>query len=201
MPEFRRKEILALAKKYDVLIVEDSPYKQIRFEGKDQASIFALDNTGHVINLGTFSKIFLPGFRIGWVIAHKDITNKFIMAKQGTDLCTSPFVQKISAKYIEKGYFNKQLKQTIQNYKEKKNIMIAAFEKYMPEGVTWTNPEGGLFLFVTLPEYMDAQDLFLKAIKRKVAFVIGSTFHCDGSGKNTMRGVKRLAQVIKESMK
>ncbi len=214
MPEFRRKEILALAKKYDVLIVEDSPYKQIRFEGKDQASIFALDNTGHVINLGTFSKIFLPGFRIGWVIAHKDITNKFVMAKQGTDLCTSPFVQKISAKYIEKGYFNKQLKQTIQNYKEKKNIMIAAFEKYMPEGVTWTNPEGGLFLFVTLPEYMDAQDLFLKAIKRKVAFVLGSVFHCDGSGKNTMRmnfsyaskeqnkeGVERLAQVIKESMR
>ncbi len=214
MPEFRRKEILTLAKKYDVLIVEDSPYKQIRFEGKDQASIFALDNTGHVINLGTFSKIFLPGFRIGWVIAHKDITNKFVMAKQGTDLCTSPFVQKISAKYIEKGYFNKQLKKTIQNYKEKKNIMIAAFEKYMPEGVTWTNPEGGLFLFVTLPEYMDAQDLFLKAIKRKVAFVIGSVFHCDGSGKNTMRmnfsyaskeqnkeGVERLAQVIKESMR
>ena len=214
MPEFRRKEILALAKKYDVLIVEDSPYKQIRFEGKDQASIFALDNTGHVINLGTFSKIFLPGFRIGWVIAHKDITNKFIMAKQGTDLCTSPFVQKISVKYIEKGYFNKNLKKTIQNYKEKKNIMIAAFEKYMPEGVTWTNPEGGLFLFVTLPEYMDAQELFLKAIKKKVAFVVGSVFHCDGSGKNTMRmnfsyaskdqneeGVKRLAQVIKESMR
>jgi 2-aminoadipate transaminase len=214
MPEFRRKEILALAKKYDVLIVEDSPYKQIRFEGKDQASIFALDNTGHVINLGTFSKIFLPGFRIGWVIAHKDITNKFIMAKQGTDLCTSPFVQKISAKYIEKGYFNKRLKQTIQNYKEKKNIMITAFEKYMPEGVTWTNPEGGLFLFVTLPEYMDAQELFLNAIKKKVAFVVGSVFHCDGSGKNTMRinfsyaskeqneeGVKRLAQAIRELMK
>ena len=214
MPEFRRKEILALAKKYDVLIVEDSPYKQIRFEGKDQTSIFALDNTGQVINLGTFSKIFLPGFRIGWVIAHKDITDKFIMAKQGTDLCTSPFVQKISAKYIEKGYFNKNLKHTIQNYKEKKNIMIAAFEKYMPEGVTWTNPEGGLFLFVTLPEYMDAQDLFLKAIKKKVAFVVGSVFHCDGSGKNTMRmnfsyaskeqnqeGVKRLAQVIRESMR
>ena len=136
------------------------------------------------------------------------------MAKQGTDLCTSPFVQKISVKYIEKGYFDKNLKKTIQNYKEKKNIMIDAFEKYMPEGVTWTNPEGGLFLFVTLPEYMDAQELFLKAIKRKVAFVVGSVFHCDGSGKNTMRinfsyaskeqnkeGVKRLAQVIKEMMK
>ncbi len=136
------------------------------------------------------------------------------MAKQGTDLCTSPFVQKIAAKYIEEGYFAKSLKETIQNYKEKKEVMIAAFEKYMPEGVTWTEPEGGLFLFVTLPEYMDAEKLFPKAIEKKVAFVIGSVFHCDGSGKNTMRinfsyvnkeknleGVKRLAEVIKAEMK
>jgi len=214
MPEFRRKEILALAKEYDVLIVEDSPYKQIRFEGEDQKSLFALDNDGHVINLGTFSKIFVPGFRIGWVIAHKDVLDVFIKAKQSTDLCTSPFVQKIAARFIEEGHFAKYLSRTIQSYKEKKNVMIEAFEKYMPEGVTWTVPEGGLFLFVTLPEYMDAQELFLKAIEKKVAFVIGSVFHCDGSGKNTMRinfsyvskeknleGVKRLAQTIKEQMK
>ncbi len=213
MPEFRRKEILELAYKYDVLIVEDSPYKQIRFEGKDQKSLFALDNNGHVINLGTFSKIFVPGFRIGWVIAHRDILDIFIKAKQSTDLCTSPFVQKIAARYIEEGHFRKYLTNTIQSYKEKKDVMIAAFEKYMPEGVTWTVPEGGLFLFVTLPEHMDAEKLFLKAIKKKVAFVIGSVFHCDGSGKNTMRinfsyvskeknleGVKRLAAVIKEDM-
>jgi len=214
MPEFRREEIIKIAKEYEVLIVEDSPYKQIRFEGKDQKSLYALDGEGNVINLGTFSKIFVPGFRIGWVIAHKVIVDKFVMAKQGTDLCTSPFVQKIAAKYIEEGYFAKSLKETIQNYKEKKEVMIAAFEKYMPEGVTWTEPEGGLFLFVTLPEYMDAEKLFPKAIEKKVAFVIGSVFHCDGSGKNTMRinfsyvnkeknleGVKRLAEVIKAEMK
>jgi len=214
MPEFRRKEIIDIVKKYEVLIVEDSPYKQIRFEGEDQKSLFALDGDGNVINLGTFSKIFVPGFRIGWVIAHTEIVDKFVLAKQGTDLCTSPFVQKISAKYIEQGYFAKNLKKTIQNYKEKKEVMIKAFEKYMPEGVTWTNPDGGLFLFVTLPEYMDAEKLFPKAIEKKVAFVIGSVFHCDGSGKNTMRinfsyvnkeknleGVKRLAEVIKAEMK
>ena len=214
IPDFRRKEILDIAKRYDVLIVEDSPYKEIRFEGKDQTSLYALDNTGHVINLGTFSKIFVPGFRIGWVIAHPDIIDKFVMAKQGTDLCTSPFVQKISAKYIEKGYFGTNLKKTIKIYKEKKEVMIKAFEEYMPQGVTWTNPEGGLFLFVTLPEYMNADELFQKAIKKKIAFVKGSVFHCDGSGQNTMRinfsfsskennieGVKRLAQVIRESMK
>jgi 2-aminoadipate transaminase len=214
MPEFRRKEIVALAHKYDVLIVEDSPYKQIRFEGEDQKSLYALDGTGHVINFGTFSKIFVPGFRIGWVIAHLDVVDRFVMAKQGTDLCTSPFVQKIAAKYIEDGHFDKYLKQTIQIYKEKKDVMLAAFEKYMPEGVHWTKPEGGLFLFVTLPEYMDTEDLFLKAVEKKVAFVIGNVFHCDGSGKNTMRinfsyatkdqnleGVKRLAEVIKAEMK
>ncbi|MCK4694236.1 MAG: PLP-dependent aminotransferase family protein [Candidatus Cloacimonetes bacterium] len=214
IPDFRRKEILDVAKRYDILIVEDSPYKEIRFEGKDQTSLYALDNTGHVINLGTFSKIFVPGFRIGWVIAHPDIIDKFVMAKQGTDLCTSPFVQKISAKYIEKGYFGTNLKKTIKIYKEKKEVMIKAFEEYMPQGVTWTNPEGGLFLFVTLPEYMNADELFQKAIKKKIAFVKGSVFHCDGSGQNTMRinfsfsskennieGVKRLAQVIRESMK
>lgn len=214
LPESRRRKIIELAKKYDVLIIEDSPYKQIRFEGEDQASFYALERDGHVINLGTFSKIFVPGFRIGWVIAHPDILDKFIMAKQSTDLCTSPFVQKIAAKYIEKGLFKKNLETTIQIYKEKKEVMMKAFEDYMPEGVTWTKPEGGLFLFVTLPEYMDSEKLFMKAIKKKVAFVIGSVFHCDGSGKNTMRinfsymskeknieGVKRLAEVIKSEMR
>lgn len=214
MPEFRRKEIIKIAKKFEVLIVEDSPYKQIRFEGKDQKSIYALDGEGNVINLGTFSKIFVPGFRIGWVIADTTVVDKFVMAKQGTDLCTSPFVQKIAAEYIQGGFFAKSLKKTIQNYKEKKEVMIDAFKKYMPEGVTWTEPEGGLFLFVTLPEYMDSEKLFPKAIEKKVAFVTGNVFHCDGGGKNTMRinfsyvnkeknleGVKRLAEVIKAEMK
>jgi len=214
MPESRRKEIIAIARKYDVLIAEDSPYKQIRFEGKDEPSLFVLDGGENVVNLGTFSKIFVPGFRIGWIIAHPVILDKFITAKQHTDLCTSPFVQKISAKYMEGGYFEENLKKTIQNYKVKKDHMLAAFDKYMPEGVTWTKPEGGLFLFLTLPEYMDSEALFMKAIKKKVAFVIGSVFHCDGSGRNTMRinfsyetveknqeGVRRLAEVIKEEMK
>ncbi|MDP8201644.1 MAG: PLP-dependent aminotransferase family protein [Candidatus Tenebribacter burtonii] len=213
MPEFRREEIISISKKYGVLIVEDSPYKHIRFEGKDQKSLFALDDEGNVINLGTFSKIFVPGFRIGWVIADKDIVDKFVLAKQGTDLCTSPFVQKIAARYIEKGYFDTNLKKTIKLYKEKKDIMMRAFEKYMPEGVTWTKPEGGLFLFITLPEYMDSEVLFKKAIKKKVAFVIGQAFHCNGKGLNTMRinfsyaskeqneiGVKRLAEVIRSEM-
>ena len=213
MPESRRLEIIAIAKKYDVLIVEDSPYREIRFEGKAQKTIYELDNSGQVILLGTFSKIFVPGFRIGWVIAHEKIVDKFVTAKQSTDLCTPTLNQKIAHKYIEKGYFDKNLKEIIRQYHEKRDNMLKAFKEYMPEGVKWTEPEGGLFLFLTLPENMDAEVLFKKAIEYNVAFVLGGVFHCDGSGKNTMRinfsfmpmdktteGVKRLAQVIKEEM-
>ncbi len=213
MPEFRRKEIIEIAKKYDVLIVEDSPYREVRFEGQAQKTIYELDHSGHVILLGTFSKIFVPGFRIGWVVAHEQIVDKFVTAKQSTDLCTPTLNQKIAFKYIEKGYFDQNLKEIIGQYHEKRDNMLNAFREFMPEGVTWTEPEGGLFLFLTLPENMDAEVLFKKAIENNVAFVLGSVFHCDGSGKNTMRinfsympkdktteGVKRLAKAIKEEM-
>ncbi len=213
MPEFRRQEIINLAIKYDVLIVEDSPYRELRFEGEAPKMMHAFDKTGHVITLGTFSKIFCPGFRIGWIVAHTDILDKFVMAKQTADLCTSSFLQKIAAKYIETGKFEYNLKGIIHEYKEKKEHMITNFNKYMPKGVTWTEPEGGLFLFLYLPEHMDAGKLFMKAVEKKVAFVQGDVFHCDGSGKNTLRinfsfvdkdtnteGVKRLAEVIKAAM-
>lgn len=214
MPEWRRKEILAIAKKYDILIIEDSPYRELRFEGESQPMLYKLDNgEGNVVTLGTFSKIFVPGFRIGWVIAHPDVLDYFVKAKQNTDLCTAPFVQKIAAEYFAKGHFDKNLNKIIDMYRKKKDAMLQAFEDYMPEGITWTKPEGGLFLFLRLPEYMDAEDLFKVAIEKKVAFVLGTVFHCDGSGKNTMRinfsymseeqnveGVKRLAESIKELM-
>ena len=213
MPESRRKKIIEIAKKYDVLIVEDSPYRELRFKGKSQKTFYALDNTGQVITLGTFSKIFAPGFRIGWIIANEQILDKLITAKQGTDLCTPPFTQRIAARYLEKGYLDKNIKKIIEMYKEKRELMLQHFEDYMPEGVSWTEPEGGLFLFLNLPENMNADELFKKAVKEKVAFVIGSAFHFDGSGKNSMRinfsysskeknleGVKRLADVIKKEM-
>lgn len=214
MPEFRRLEIIAIAKKYNILIIEDSPYRELRFEGEAQKMMYELDNSGQVIALGTFSKIFVPGFRIGWVIAHEAIIDKFVKAKQSTDLCTSPFVQKIAAKYLEKGLFDKNLKGIIKMYHHKRDVMLNAFEEFMPKGVSWTKPEGGLFLFLNLPENMNAEDLFDIAIQKNVAFVLGSVFHCDGSGKNTMRinfsfvdeehnriGVQRLAESIKMLMK
>ena len=212
MPEARRKEIINLARKYDVLIIEDSPYREIRFEGQSQKTLFQLDNQGQVITLGTFSKTFAPGFRLGWAIAHKDIIDKMVIAKQSMDLCTPTFNQKIAARAIQKGLFDENLKKTVAQYHSKRDNMLRAFKEYMPEGVTWTEPEGGLFLFLSLPAHMDAEKLFYKAIEKNVAYVMGSVFHCDGSGKNTMRinfsfvpedkareGVKRLAEAIREN--
>ena len=209
IPDSRRLKIIEIADKYDLLIVEDSPYREVRFEGKPQKLMKELDTTGRVITLFTFSKIFAPGFRVGWVVGHPEILDKLVMAKQTADLCTSPFVQKIIARYMEKGLLEKNLKKTIDLYRERRNQMITCFRKYMPEGVRWTEPQGGLFLFVTLPHQLDADEIFKKAIVKNVAFVAGSSFYCNNSGHNTMRinfsfsnnteieeGVKRLSQVI-----
>ena len=212
MPEARRIEILNIAKKYEVMIIEDSPYRELRFSGQPQRMLYDLDNgEGNVITLGTFSKIFLPGFRMGWVLAHPMVIDNFVKAKQNTDLCTSAFLQKITVKFFQKNYFDANVKNIVDMYRKKLEAMLGAFEKYMPEGVTWTRPEGGLFLFLNLPEGYDAEELFQIAIEKNVAFVLGTVFFVNGKGKNTMRinfsymseemnieGVKRLADSIKE---
>ena len=212
MPEARRIEILNIAKKHEIMIIEDSPYRELRFSGKPQRMLYDLDNgEGNVITLGTFSKIFMPGFRIGWVLAHPMVIDNFVKAKQSTDLCTSAFLQKITVKFFQKNYFDANVKKIVDMYRGKLEAMLGAFEKYMPEGVTWTRPEGGLFLFLTLPEGYDAEELFQIAIEKNVAFVLGTVFFVNGGGKNTMRinfsymseemnieGVKRLADAIKE---
>ena len=212
MPEARRIEILNIAKKHEIMIIEDSPYRELRFSGKPQRMLYDLDNgEGNVITLGTFSKIFMPGFRMGWVLAHPMVIDNFVKAKQSTDLCTSAFLQKITVKFFQKNYFDANVNKIVDMYRGKLEAMLGAFEKYMPEGVTWTRPEGGLFLFLTLPEGYDAEELFQIAIEKNVAFVLGTVFFVNGGGKNTMRinfsymseemnieGVKRLADAIKE---
>jgi 2-aminoadipate transaminase len=213
LPNSRRQKIINIAEKYDILIIEDSPYREIRFEGEPQKLMYEIDTSGRVITLCTFSKIFAPGFRVGWVIGNPEIIDKIVMAKQTADLCTSPFVQKIIARYIEKGLLDKNLAKTIDLYRERRSHMINCFKKYMPEVVKWVEPQGGLFLFVTLPPGLDTDIIFSKAIEKNVAFVAGSTFFCNGSGHNTMRinfsfsntyeietGVKRLSQVIKDEL-
>lgn len=209
IPESRRQNIIEIADRYNLLIVEDSPYREVRFEGEPQRLMYELDTTGRVITLFTFSKIFAPGFRVGWVIGQPEILDKLVMAKQTADLCTSSFVQKIIARYMQKGLLEQNLSKTIDLYRERRNLMISCFKKYMPEGVSWTEPLGGLFLFVTLPSHLDADEIFKKAIVKNVAFVAGSSFFCNNAGHNTMRinfsfsnkeeietGVKRLSEVI-----
>lgn len=173
----------------------------------------SLDTQGRVMTLNTFSKILAPGFRLAWVAGHREIIDKIVTAKQSADLCTPPFVQKIAAKYIEQGLLEVNLKKTIALYHRRRDFMLKCFREHMPDGVKWTEPGGGLFLFVTLPPAMDAARLLEKAIRRNVAFVCGSVFYCNNEGHNTMRlnfsfadetdtleGIRRLAEVIREEM-
>jgi 2-aminoadipate transaminase len=210
VPESRRSQLINIAEKHDLLIIEDSPYREIRFEGQPQRTMYELDTTGRVLTLFTFSKIFAPGFRVAWMIGNPVLLDKIIMAKQTSDLCTSPFAQKIIARYIEKNLLENNIQKTIELYRRRRDQMIKCFRDYMPEGVSWTEPSGGLFLFVTLPEGLMADNIFERAIERNVAFVSGSTFFCNNSGTNTMRlnfsfmdenhieeGVKRLAEIIR----
>lgn len=209
MPNWRREEIIAIAEKYNLIILEDCPYRDVRFFGEVQKTMLELDKSQRVIHLGTFSKVFVPGFRVGWVIASEEIVDKFVVAKQATDLCTPPFVQRISARFMEKGYFDKNLKIIIEAYKAKQEHFTKCLEKYMPQGVSWTNPEGGLFIFLTLPECINVIEFFDIALEEKVAYVPGSAFYCNGKGLNTMRlnfsfmskekneeGIIRLAKAI-----
>ncbi len=188
MTEKRRLEIIALAHKYDILILEDSPYRELRYEGEHQRTMYELDGTGHVILLGTFSKIFCPGFRIGWVVGHPDVLDKIVVAKQATDLCTPPFTQRIAARYIEKGLLDPKIADIVEMYRGRRAGMLESLEKYMPKSFSWTKPDGGLFLMAKGPETLDTNKILMDCVQNaKVAYVAGESFFCDGSGKNTMR--------------
>lgn len=208
----QRMEIVEVAKKYDLIILEDSPYKEIRFEGDSLPTIYSMCPE-RVILLGTLSKTFAPGLRLGWVLGSEQVIEKIIVAKQSADLCTPILNQELAGRYIASGKFDENLKKTIELYRHKRNLMLDCLDKYMPEGVTWTRPDGGLFMLVTLPEGMNARDLFDIAIQENVAFIIGEVFFCDGGGQNTLRlnfsyvsdekmieGVKRLANATKRLM-
>lgn len=209
----KRREIIDVARKYDLIIIEDSPYKDIRFEGESFPTLYSMDPE-RVILLGTFSKIFVPGFRLGWILANEQVIDRVIVAKQSADLCTPILNQEIAGRYLASGKFEPNLQKVIDLYRGKRDLMIKCLEKYMPEGVTWTHPEGGLFIFISLPEGMDSKELFKIAIQENVAFVIGEVFFCDGGGQNTMRlnfsyvsdpqmdeGIKRLGNAIRKMMK
>ena len=207
-----RKMLADLAEEYGFLIVEDSPYRELRSEGEHIPTIYSLA-PDRVIHLGSFSKIFAPGFRLGWAIAHPDILDKIYVCKQSLDLCPPIFDQYVAAEFLESGRLDENLKKSVLLYKEKRDLLLSLLDEYMPEGVKWTRPEGGLFLFLTLPEGFDAVAFYDQALSAGVAYVAGEFFHPDRSGKNTMRlnfsfmspekiiaGIRLLAELLKTSI-
>ena len=207
-----RKMLVSLAQKHDFLIVEDSPYRELRYEGNDIPTMYSLD-PDRVIHLGSFSKIFAPGFRLGWAIAHPEILDKIYVCKQSLDLCPPIFDQYVAAEFLSSGRLDENLAKTIALYKGKRDLLLSLLEEHMPEGVRWTRPEGGLFLFLTMPHGFDAVKFYDKALEAGVAYVAGEFFHPDRSGKNTMRlnfsfmtpermteGIRILSKLLKDEI-
>ena len=203
-----RRMLVGLAQKHDFLIVEDSPYRELRYEGEHVPVMYSID-PDRVIHLGSFSKIFAPGFRLGWAIAHPEILDKIYVCKQSLDLCPPIFDQYVAAEFLESGRLDENLVRSIALYKGKRDLLLGLLERHMPDGVRWTRPDGGLFLFLTLPEGFEAVKFYDKALDAGVAYVAGEFFHPDGNGKNTMRlnfsfmseeriaeGVKLLAELL-----
>ena len=204
-----RKRIVALARELDVVIVEDSPYRELRYSGGDVPSIRELAPE-RTLHLGSFSKIFAPGFRLGWIIGPEPLLEQIYICKQALDLCPPVFDQYMAAEFLSSGALDANLVKTKAEYRRRRDLMVGLLEKYMPEGVTWTYPEGGLFLFLTLPEGIDTIEMYDEALSRGVAYVAGSFFFLDGSHRNTMRlnfsfiaeekmepGLKLLGEIIK----
>lgn len=210
----RRIKLVELANKYDVAIIEDNPYGELRFEGEILPSIKHFDTEGRVAFLGTFSKILCPGLRLGWVAASPEVLNKFILVKQGADLQSSTISQMEAAKFFELYDIDEHIKKIIDLYRVRRDLMMKTIEEEFPKEATATYPEGGLFTWVTLPEYMNARELALTALEQNVAYVPGGSFFPNGGNENTFRlnysnmneekiveGIKRLGKVLKDALR
>ena len=181
-----RRILVELAEKYDFLIVEDCPYRELRYSGEPVATMYSMA-PDRVLHLGSFSKIFAPGFRLGWIIADPKLLDMIYVCKQSLDLCPPVFDQYVAARFMGSGMLDANLEKTKALYRSKRDLMLRLLEENMPRGVSWTRPEGGLFLFLTLPEGFDAVRFYDKALAAGVAYVAGCFFFSDGSARNTMR--------------
>ena len=217
----RRKKLVELADKYGVPIVEDDPYGQLRYEGEHLPSVVYLDSqyrgpngghySGNVIYLSTFSKLLAPGLRLAWVIAPPEVIRKLVMTKQAADLHTSSFNQYVAFEVGKGGFLDEHVKFIRQVYKERRDVMLEIMSEMLPAEMSWTHPQGGMFLWGIMPETLDAAEVLKVALERKVAFVPGAAFHANGGGANTMRinfsysspdtireGITRMGIVLKE---
>jgi 2-aminoadipate transaminase len=204
----RRKRLVALAREYSTVVVEDNPYGELRYSGEALPHLVELDD--QVIHVGTFSKVLMPGLRVGWVIAPEVVIDKLTPAKQAADLHTSTLAQHLALELASKGFLDTFVPVLCENYRKRRDAMLGALERYFPKSATWTRPEGGMFLLVTLASGVNTGELLAAALKHGVAYVPGEEFHINGEGKNTMRlsfssapperieeGIKRLGEVLK----
>jgi 2-aminoadipate transaminase len=215
----RRLALVRAADRFGVPILEDDPYGQLRYEGAHLSSLVTLDGayrglasdaySGNVLYLSTFSKTLAPGLRLGWIIGPPDVIQRLAQAKQGADLHTSTFVQLVAYEVARSGFLDQNVQRLRAAYATRRDAMLSAMSNHFPEGVRWTTPAGGLFVWATLPEWMDAGDVLRAALAERVAFVPGAAFFADGSGTNTMRlnftnasvehideGISRLGRVL-----
>lgn len=207
----RRKKLAELSSKYSVAVIEDNPYGELRFEGESLPSIKSFDTVGNILCTGSFSKIFCPGFRIGWIAGDKDIIRKYVLVKQGTDLQCNTIAQMTIAEYLKRYDIDKHIGKIVEVYKKRRDTAIACIERYFPDTIKFTHPEGGLFTWIELPEGISAREILEKCLEKKIAFVPGGSFYPNEHKENTFRinysnmpedriekGLKILGKVVKE---
>ncbi len=209
----RRREFMDVINKYEIPVIEDNPYGELRFEGESLPSLKSMDKKGLVVYLGSFSKIFCPGYRIGWTCASKEILSKFILVKQGADLQASSISQREISKFIEIYDLDKHVNKIKEIYQKRRDLMLQTMIEEFPEGLEYTHPEGGLFTWVELPENLNAKTIMEDCLKENVAYVPGGSFFPNGGHENCFRlnysnmpeeriveGIRRLGKVLKRHM-
>ena len=210
----RRQRLVEIARERELLVLEDNPYGLLRYEGEPLPPLYALDGGEYVLYLGTFSKILSPGIRLGWVCAPAPVLAKIKLGKQAADLCTSSLTQYLVDAYFEEGRWRRYVSDLCAIYRQRRDAMLDALAEFFPREAEWTQPSGGLFIWATLPEFIDTGDLLAKALREeRVAFVPGSAAYVDGRGGSSMRlnfsgadvneiveGVRRIGKVVDEQM-
>ena len=187
LPLERREKLLGLAEHYDLLIFEDDPYGELRFEGPRLPPLMALDTCGRVIHMRSMSKILSPGMRLAWVAGHTDVVRQMTVAKQFVDCVTNTLSQYVLLEFIQRGLLETGITRIKKHYHLKRDFILQQLEHHFPQEASWNHPAGGFFIFVTLPQHLNAMELLTEALNHDVAFVAGAPFFVDGSGQNTLR--------------
>ncbi len=210
----RRKEFMAVVKKYQIPVIEDNPYGELRFEGELLPSLMSMDTDNLVVFLGTFSKIFCPGLRVAWACAREPFMGKLLNIKEASDLHSSSMAQRQVLRFMTDYDLDGHIEEIKKVYKRRKDVMVQALKDYFPKECTFTNPEGGLFSWAELPEYINTKEMMAECVENGVAYVPGGPFYPNGGHNNTMRlnyscmdeektveGIKRIGEVIHRRMK